>query len=391
MTSPGPRGLSPDPGNVPFPRRSLVHRRLRTALAVAGIGFAVLFMFLQLGFRATVENTARALPSHLDGEILLVSPRFVDLRHPDGVPRERLYQALSDTEVVSAAPLFLRPTVWRTPDRKARCEMLALGVALDGASPLSFPETTTLRQLLAQPDALLVDALTQPKCGPTAAGAVADINDRRRVRAVGQFRLGVGFLMDGAFVAGEPTYYELFGGHRLAQPQLGVVRLRPGARVEAVLDRLRRALPGDTRVLSRREFEAEQERFWLSDTAVGNMFTIGTLVGFMVGIVILYQILSTDIRNQLPQYATLKAMGYPDGRLGRFVLEQALLFGLLGYAPGFLLALAVYWSGRTATLLPLFMTTGRALGVLALTLAMCVAAGMLSARRLRTAEPADLF
>jgi putative ABC transport system permease protein len=378
-------------GRVPFPWRGLLHRRLRSALAVSGIGFAVLFMFLQLGFRSTVANTATAVASRLNGEILLLSPRFVDFRHPDGIPRERLYQALADPKVATVAPLYLRSTVWRTPDRSRRCEMIAFGIALDGEPPLALPGLQELRPLLARSDALLVDALTQPKCGPRAAGTLADINDRRRVRVAGQFRLGVGFLTDGAFVAGEPTYYALFGGQRLARPQIGVVRLRRGVDPGAAAQRLRHALPSDTRVVTRAQFEAEQKRFWLTDTAVGNLFTVGTLAGFIVGLVILYQVLSTDIRNQLPQYATLKAMGYPNADLQRLVLEQAWQFGLLGYLPGLLAALAIYHRGRTTTLLPLFMTPERAIGVLLLSLAMCTLAALLSARRLSHADPAELF
>ncbi|MCU0241429.1 MAG: FtsX-like permease family protein [Vicinamibacteria bacterium] len=378
-------------GSVPFSRRSLFHRRLRSALAISGIGFAVLFMFLQLGFRGTVEATAASWSSRLNGQVLLISPRFVDFRRPDGIVRQRLYQAMADPQVISVAPLYLHSTVWRNPDHSMRCEMMAFGLALDGELPLDLPELPRLRPLLSNSDAVLVDTLTQPKCGPHGLGTPADVNDRRRVQVAGQFRMGVGFITESALITGEPTYNALFGRELLEKPQIAVIRVRAGADPGAVVERLRRTLPADTRVITRAQFEGEQKRFWLEDTAVGNMFTVGTFVGFVVGIVILYQILSTDIRNQLPQYATLKAMGYPHSVLKRLVIEQAWLFAILGYIPGFLTAVLIYIRGRGMTLLPLFMTPERAIGVLLLSLVMCTVAALLSTRRLNRADPAELF
>jgi len=358
---------------------------------VSGIGFAVLFMFMQLGFLATVENTARVLTDRLAGDVLLLSPRLSDLRRMHGVPRARLVQAASVPGVESVVPLYVRFTVWRTTDRARRCEMLALGVSLEGPSPLTLPELAQQGTELRRPEALLVDVLTQPKCGPTGIGAESIVNDRRRMVVGGRYQLGVGFQADGSFIVGEGAFYELFGGHRLEQAQIGVVRVRPGFEPEEVALALARRLPDDTRVATRAEFASEQVRFWVDDTAIGNMFLLGTVVGFVVGVVILYQVLSTDIRNQLPQFATLKAMGYRDRQLFSFVLQQSWVYALLGYVPGAALALGVYLVGREMTLLPLFMTAGRAVGVLVLSALMCTGAALLSLRKLAHADPAELF
>ncbi len=288
-------------------------------------------------------------------------------------------------------PLFVRSTRWRTTDRARRCNMLAFGVSLEGPSPLTLPELAQFGAELRRPEAVLVDVLTQQKCGPTGVGTESIINDNRRMVVGGHYRLGVGFQSDGSFIVGEGAFYELFGGHRLLKTQIGVVRVRPGSEPRDVARALAQRLPDDTRVVTIEEYAAEQVRHWVDGTAIGNMFLLGTVVGFVVGVVILYQVLSTDIRNQLPQFATLKAMGYRDRQLFGFVLQLSWLYALLGYVPGAALALGVYFLGRKMTLLPIFMTSGRVAGVLGLSLLMCTAAALFSLSRLTRADPAELF
>jgi putative ABC transport system permease protein len=351
----------------------------------------VLFMFMQLGFLATVESTARAVTSQLTGELILLSPRFMNLRLTHDIPRSRLFQAKAVSGVRDVVPLYLRYTRWRSAVGDASCEMLALGVSLEGPSALRVVDPVRDEAVLRRPDAVLMDALAQRKCGPTGAGAQGDVNDRRRMSVGGHYTLGVGFQSEGSFVVGDGAFYELFGGHRLQRPQMGIVFVAPESDPREVARELRARLPPDTRVVTRDELESEQVRFWVDETAVGNMFRLGTLVGFVVGIVILYQVLATDIRNQQQQFATLKAMGYSDRRLYGLVLRQGWAYALLGYIPGAFCAVAVYAVAHQATLLPISMTWGRAVFVLLLTLAMCTAAALFSLRRIADADPAELF
>ncbi len=348
-------------------------------------------MFMQLGFLATVESTARVLTSQLTGELLLISPRFMNLRLTHDIPRARLFQAQSVPGVRDVVPLYVRHTRWRSAVGDGSCEMLAMGVSLEGPSSLALVNPVRDEAVLRRPDAVLMDSLAQGKCGPTGVDAQGDVNDRRRMSVGGHYTLGVGFQSDASFVVGDSAFYELFGGDRLHRPQMGVVFVDPRFDPKEVARALRARLPPDTRVATREEVEAEQVRFWVDETAVGNMFRLGTLVGFVVGIVILYQVLATDIRNQQQQFATLKAMGYGDRRLYGLVLRQGWAYALLGYVPGALCAMLVYAVANHATLLPIFMTWGRAVFVLLLTLLMCTAAAVFSLRRITDADPAELF
>ena len=139
------------------------------------------------------------------------------------------------------------------------------------------------------------------------------------------------------------------------------------------------------------EFAQIERDYWANGTGIGFIFGLGVGVGFIVGIVIVYQILYSDVSEHLPEYATLKAMGYGDSYLLGVLLQEALLLAVLGYLPSVVLALGLYQAAFAATLLPISMTTRRAVTVLIMTIVMCSASGAIAMRKLRAADPADIF
>jgi putative ABC transport system permease protein len=378
------------PRRVPFARLVVAHRKARTAVAVAGIAFAILFAFLELGFFGAVHETAVSVARRLDADLLLVSVRYLHLADSGTLPRSRLFEALAVDDVASASPLYARYARSRNRVTGERCSLFMLGFPVDEPPPLLLPGLPALLPALQQPGTLLADRVTQPGCGELLVGRELEVREQSAT-IVGLYAMGIGFLGDGSLLTSDQTFSQLFGGHPLDQVYLGRLKLRAGAKAAAVAERLRRALPPDTRVLTKAELLEMQERYWVRDTAIGNIFALGAMVGFCVGLMVLYQVLATDVRMQLPQYATLKAIGYEPRRVHGYVLQQAWLYAGLGYAPALLLSLLLYRVTRDATLLPVFMTGARALLVLVLALLMCTAAGLLALRKLRRADPAELF
>jgi putative ABC transport system permease protein len=249
--------------------------------------------------------------------------------------------------------------------------------------------TEQLRALEAS-NALLVDRFTRPKCGPFAPDGGVVLREQV-AHVIGEFEVGVGFLADGATLMSDDNFVRLFGDDTLDRVYLGLVKLKPGTDPERAVTRLREILPDDTRVVTRAALDGLLERHWVESTAVGNIFAMGTVVGFFVGVVVLYQILSADVRTQISLYATLKAMGYGDRRLYGYVLQQAWLFALLGFIPAFAITASCFPLVRDATNLPLFVTAALTFSVFAMSLAMCTLAGVLSLRRISTMDPAELF
>jgi putative ABC transport system permease protein len=121
------------------------------------------------------------------------------------------------------------------------------------------------------------------------------------------------------------------------------------------------------------------------------LFWIGTLVGFAVGMLISYQILFSELSDQLSQYATLKAMGYQNRYLVKVVLEQAVLYALLGYIPAWLLAHVVFYIIGEMALMPMSVSFSLTAISLGLTVLMCVGSALIAVRRVIAADPAELF
>jgi putative ABC transport system permease protein len=147
----------------------------------------------------------------------------------------------------------------------------------------------------------------------------------------------------------------------------------------------------DSRVLTMQGFINFERTYWQRSTAIGFIFTLGTIMGFIVGIVIVYQILYTDVSDHLAEYATLKAMGYGNWYLSGVVIQEAFVLSILGFIPGLVISFALYNLTKNATRLPVDMTLERGIQVLLLTMTMCVISGAISLRKVQSADPAEIF
>jgi putative ABC transport system permease protein len=212
----------------------------------------------------------------------------------------------------------------------------------------------------------------------------------RRVDIAGLFDLGVSFTGNAYMMTNDSTFRRLM--HRPeGATDIGLVRLKPGSNVDAVRTALAAALPPDVMVMTRRQFADLELRYWNKNSPIGFVFNLGVFVGLLVGAVIVYQILYTDVSDHLPEYATLKAMGYRDRALSLVVLQQSLILSVLGFPVGYILAEGLYALARQATGLPIVMTVSRVVMVFGLTLLMCGGSALLAIRKLRSADPADAF
>jgi len=143
--------------------------------------------------------------------------------------------------------------------------------------------------------------------------------------------------------------------------------------------------------LTLKQFIDFEKDYWAGSTPIGFIFTLGIVIGFLVGLVIVYQILYADISDHLPEYATLKAMGFTDNYFLGVVLQESLILALLGFIPGVVISLGLYSLAQGATMLPIVMTVQRAITVLILTITMCTLSGAIAIRKLRAADPAEIF
>ena len=211
------------------------------------------------------------------------------------------------------------------------------------------------------------------------------------MEVVGLIEIGPSFGADGNVVLSEVNFRRVVKERLVAAVDLVAIRLRAGTDLRTAQARLREVLPADVAVLKGPDLVKHEREYWENATPIGFIFAFGSLMGLIVGMVIVYQILFSDIASHLKEYATLKAMGYSNFYLGRAVLSSALTLAALGFVPGFALSAVLYDMVGKGTFLPLGMTLPRALTVFAAIFTMCSLAGLLAMRKLRDANPADMF
>jgi len=381
------RPMGPGPAGA-LAWRCIVFAGTKTVLAAAGICFAVFLVFMELGIRASAFRTALVLPELMAGDVFLISRDFHNVASPGSFDRAWLQQARGSDGVQAVRPLYIKHTDWRTFDEKKRSGVLLLGV--DPADPaLRIAELPALRDVISVPDQIALDTRSSPRFGRRAAGIEQNLNGRRAYVG-GVFTLGVGFQASGCVVTSLDNFAR-FADRSLDRVQMGAVSVAPGHAPAEVAARLARWLPSEVSALTREGLEARQRRYWLDITASGIISSSGVAMGVIVAFVILYQILATDILKRLPEYATLKALGYEYRFMRQVVVFQGSILGLLGYLPALVLSIGLYrvMGAQVRMLLP--MPAGRVLLVLAGVLGMCATAATLAFRKVKTADPADLF
>ena len=370
--------------------RMLVHEKGRSALALGGILIAILLMFLQLGFYLAVPRGGLLFYDAMRFDLMLTSSAYVSQGQSSSFPRRRLIQALAVPEVVGANAVYQASGRWLNPEGKLVRDVFVFGFS-PSESLFDIPEVEQQIPLIRQPDVILIDTASRPEFGRLDVGRQIEI-EHRNVTIGGRYSLGVGFVGLGVALTGDLNFVRMFpnqGG--LSDINLGLLTLRAGAKVDDVVDRLRAVLPEDTRVFTRAELNEFEVKHWIISTSVGLVFGFGAIIAFIVGLVILNQTLTSQITRQMPQYATLKAMGYTHRELALIILALALIMSTVSFIPAVGLAVVNYWIVREATQLPIEMTWLRLFGVLAVVWTMSAVSALLALRVLRRADPVELF
>jgi putative ABC transport system permease protein len=369
--------------------------RARLLVAIAGISFADVLMFLQMGFRGALFSSAVEFHHSLNGEIVMLSHRSRSLISLDRFTERRLYQAAGVTGVESVSPIYLNSIQWRNPENKEIWDIYAIGINPEH-QVLNISGVVANHEKLRQPDTALFNLGSRREFGPIAqqfqAGeaVITEINERQ-IQIQGLFKLSPTFGINAYLITSDVNFLRMADFRQGGLIDVGVIKLKPGADVQTVLAEMRSRLPDDVKVMTRDDYAKAEVAFWNASTPVGYTFDLGVVIAFIVGAVIVYQILYSDVTDHLPEYATLKAMGFRDRYLLIVVFQEALILAVLGFIPGTAIALGIYRITNLATMLPMAMNFGRIIFVLILTIIMSSFSAAMAIRKLQTADPADIF
>ncbi|MDA0657583.1 MAG: ABC transporter permease DevC [Planctomycetota bacterium] len=384
--------------STPLALLNLFYDWRRLAIAVSGIGFAVVLMFMQTGFKNALFDSTVEVLKRLDGQILIVSSAQYSLVSAEGFPRQRLFQARACPEVAATYPLYIENGIWQSLGHKAYpIRVLAFR---PGDRVFNLPEVNDALELLSEPGTALIDRMSKRVLGIVRKAAEitqqkAELSGRT-LRLVGSFQLGTDFVNDGNVLMGAENFRKFFparvpGGDTLSRVDMGVVHLHPHASVDLAVAHLTKILPQDVKVFERQKFIGNEILFWNRSTPIGFVFSMGTIVGFVVGMIVCYQVIHSDISDHMGEFATLKAMGYRSRYFYGLILQQSCYLSFLSFVPGCLISILLFQALSSWTGLLLVMNVQRAIAVFLLTMLMCVVSGIMALRKLLEVDPAELF
>jgi len=385
------------PRYTPLAWFNLTHEGRRLLTALAGVSFAVLLMFLFKGFQNALFDSQIQLIQLLNGDIFIINKLKTFMFVPEQFARRRLYQAQAFDGVEAAYPLYTSTADWKNPETKAVRPLRVL--AFNPEDPvLLLPGITEGMEKLKQPWTALIDLKARPEVGPTQAGIVTELLEQQ-IRLVGTFSLGTDFAAgNGNIVMSDQNFVRYFArlgpeedSRTLNTVDVGLLKLAPDADVEKLVAVLRQQLPKDVVILTKEEFVQLELTYWQENTNIGFVFSMLTSMSFVVGVVLVYQILYTDVADHWAEYATLKAMGYPNRYLLGIVLQEAIILSILGFVPGLVLSLGLYHVTANATGLLMRMTLERAVTMYLATFVMCLVSGAIAVRKVQATDPAEVF
>jgi putative ABC transport system permease protein len=373
----------------------LKHDKFRLLTALSGIAFADILIFMQLGFMNALYTTNTQYPRKVNGDLILTSTQAINFNESYTFPRRRLYQAMDLPGIKSAEPVYIGSTSWRNPQTREKTSMTAIGFDPDKPA-FDLPEVNRQLDKVKIPNTVLFDqasrgeyqeVIEQVEQGKT----VTTESDRTTLTIGGLFSVGASFQDDGTLITSDQNFMRLFPRKQPAMVSIGLIELQEGADPVQIRTYLNNYLPDDVKAYTYDEYVESELNYIQTSTAIGFVFSLGTAMGFIVGIVVVYQVLSTDVNDHMAEYATFKAMGYKNSYLLGVVFEEALILSLIGFIPSLAIAAGLYQLTAAATALPIVLPASRAVTVLIMTIIMCSISGAIATRKLQSADPADIF
>lgn len=382
---------------IPLAWRQLSFEKMKLFTALAGVMVAVLLMWVQMGILAALYASVTEFHRHIDADLIVMHPlsENMGMGKMKPISTRTLYRFRGHPDVTEIGELLVAPVDWRNPETGEIRQIVAYGLDLD-RTWLNLPGTREHAHALREADTFLFDRKSKNVFGPVLPtierGEHLEVElNHRLARAVGLTAIATSFGQEGSIITNRANFLRFHPEFDSDQLNVGLIRLRPGADVKQIQEYYRTVLAPEAVVLTPQEFTDFELHYWKSNSPVGFVFTMGIMVGFFIGFIVVYQILYTDVSNHLPQFATMKAMGFSDHYLLKIVLRQGWILAILGYIPGSLLAIGFYHVIEAGTAIAVAPTWERAGILLVLTICMCLLSGFLATKRLREADPADVF
>ncbi len=370
----------------PLAQRNLFHDKVRLAVTLTGIVFAVVLIVVELGLFVGFTVTTSNLIDNSGADLWVTSKHVPYVEQ--GVPfsERKVYQVRAVPGVAKAEKLITRWVEWKRPDgRQESVQVVGLNVDENLGRPWNLVQGRV--EDLKRPDAIIMDEIYKQKLGVDHAEQLFEINGKR-ARVVG-FTQGIRAFTTSPYVFTTFKRAQEYANVPDDQTTYILVKLAPGVNPEQVrhdiLDRVK-----DVDVVTNHEFSRMTQFYWMFTTGAGVAVLLAALLGLVVGFVVVAQTIYATTMDHLREFGTLKAMGAPNSYVYKVIIKQAAISAVIGYFLGMIVSVFVVHAsqkGGAAILMP----TPMAIGMFFLTLFMCVGAALVSINKVTRLDPAMVF
>jgi putative ABC transport system permease protein len=384
--------------DLPLAWLQLKREPVRYLVAVTGIGFAALLMYMQIGFQSGLLTSATTFYQNLNADLFIISQSTLNSGSYQQFPQSLLYRSLGVSGVKEATPLYIVNIRTQRLNGTKPTSLRLIGFNPE-ADIFNIPEIKLQIPKIKIPGYVLFDELGNKNTGPIARAVKKNGSQElilsdftKTYRAVGLFRMGSTFAADSNIISSDTTVIQL-ASRQINQGEisLGVIKLKSTSETMRVQRYLQKMYGKELQVLTKSQLIEAEKNYWNSATALGIVFGFGTFMGLLVGGIVVYQVLYTDVSDHLKEYATLKAMGFSNAFILSIVIQEALLLATSAFIPATLVSAGLYAFLSSATAIRISMTPDKILLVGFMTFMVCTASAIIAIGKLRDADPASVF
>lgn len=256
----------------------------RFVIAVAGIAFSTMLIFIQMGFENALYDGCMAPHKALNANLVMINPQFESFLSPKSFSRARLYQCLGFAEVESVESLHLEKGMFKNPQTRLSRNILVFGCDPLG-HPFHLPGVEDGLNSLQLLNHVLFDNSSRPEYGrwkillDQSSKVATEVNNKRIV-VTGLFEMGASFAADGNILTSDSTFLRLFPQHLPDAIEVGLIRLSPGTSPAKVQQLMRSTLPSaGVELLTIEEFAEREHHYWATGSGIGFIFGLGVVVG----------------------------------------------------------------------------------------------------------------
>jgi putative ABC transport system permease protein len=362
--------------------RNLLHDGVRFAGTLIGIGFSIFLVSVQLGLYVGFSRQISAMIDRTSGDLWIIPNGTKSFEEASALDLGERYVTLSIPGVAEVVPFVVGFMEWRKPAGEAATVVIVGIDPVRGLAPWNFVEGSVSD--LATPNGVIVDKTYLEELGVSGRGATAQIEGHPvRVAALTQHIR--------AFTTTPYVFTTLDRARNYVAAGQGeathlMVRVTPGADVGAVRAAIAARL-STSEVLTKADFSTRSRNHWLFSTGAGFALIAGAILGLVVGTVIVAQTLYASTKDHLAEFATLRAIGSTAGYIHRVILCQAVISAAIGFSVAALGGLATMYLTSDAVL-PVIVTSQMLLGLLALTVVMCIVSALAAIAKVTHIDPA---